>query len=134
VADWEQKAQRLLDRFNLLEHIEKVGRELSKGMSQKVSICCALLIDSDVILFDEPMIGLDPAAIRELKTVFAELKEENKTVLISTHIIDSVKELWDKAYIMHKGNVEKTLSSREVEADSLESIFFEVTGQTGEEA
>ncbi len=134
VPDWEQKAQKLLDRFNLIEHNEKIGKELSKGMSQKVSICCALLIDSDVILFDEPMIGLDPAAIRELKNVFLELKQEGKAVFISTHIIDSVKELWNKAYIMHKGKVQKELSSTEVEADSLESIFFEVTGQTGEDA
>ncbi len=134
VPNWEEKAQSLLDRFDLLEHNEKVGKELSKGMSQKVSICCALLINSDVILFDEPMIGLDPAAIRELKTVFLELKNEGKAVFISTHIIDSVKELWDKAYIMHKGKVQKTLSTKEVEADSLETIFFEVTGQTEEEA
>jgi ABC-2 type transport system ATP-binding protein len=132
VDNWEAKAQELLARFNLLEHRTKIGSELSKGMSQKVSICCALLIDSKVILFDEPMIGLDPAAIRELKKVFVELREQGKTVFISTHIIDSVKELWDKAYIMHKGNVEKTLSSKETGSDSLESIFFEVTGEGGE--
>ncbi len=132
VENWEVKAQALLERFNLLEHRTKIGSELSKGMSQKVSICCALLIDSKVILFDEPMIGLDPAAIRELKKVFVELREQGKAVFISTHIIDSVKELWDKAYIMHKGNVEKTLSSRETGSDSLERIFFEVTGEGGE--
>jgi ABC-2 type transport system ATP-binding protein len=132
VENWEIKAQKLLERFDLMEHRKKTGSELSKGMSQKVSICCALLINSEVILFDEPMIGLDPAAIRELKKVFVELREQGKTVLISTHIIDSVKELWDKAYIMHKGNVEKTLSSSETGSDRLESIFFEVTGE-GEE-
>jgi ABC-2 type transport system ATP-binding protein len=133
VNDWEKKAQSLLDRFDLLEHTDKIGKELSKGMSQKVSICCALLIDSDVILFDEPMIGLDPAAIRELKTVFLELKEQGKAVFISTHIIDSVKELWDKAYIMHKGKVQKTLNNSEIEADMLESIFFDVTGENEED-
>lgn len=132
VDDWEEKAQGFIERFNLTEHNMKVGKELSKGMSQKVSICCALLIDSAVILFDEPMIGLDPAAIRELKVVFSELKARGKAVLISTHIIDSVKEIWDTAYIMHKGKVEKTLSSQEVEAENLEEIFFEVTGQPGE--
>ena len=133
VEGWEAKADALLDRFDLTEHSKKVGKELSKGMSQKVSICCALLIDSEVILFDEPMIGLDPAAIRELKKVFTELREQGKAVLISTHIIDSVKELWDTAYIMHRGRVEKTLESRETGGDRLESIFFEVTGVKGEE-
>lgn len=134
VENWQEKTDKLLKRFNLTEHNQKVGKELSKGMSQKVSICCALLIDSAVILFDEPMIGLDPAAIRELKKVFLELKQQGKAVFISTHIIDSVNELWDMAYIMHKGKVEKTLSRHEIEADSLERIFFEVTGASGEAA
>ena len=134
VKGWEEKAVALLERFDLTEHRNKVGKELSKGMSQKVSICCALLIDSDVILFDEPMIGLDPAAIRELKKVFSELKAEGKAVFISTHIIDSVKELWDTAHIMHKGKMERTLSSKDVDPGTLEDIFFEVTGESGEAA
>ena len=132
VKGWEEKAVALLDRFDLTDHRNKVGKELSKGMSQKVSICCALLIDSDVILFDEPMIGLDPAAIRELKKVFAELKDEGKAVFISTHIIDSVKELWDTAHIMHKGKMERTLYSKDVDPGTLEDIFFEVTGESRE--
>jgi ABC-2 type transport system ATP-binding protein len=78
------------------------------------------------------MIGLDPAAIRELKKVFVELREQGKAVFISTHIIDSVKELWDTAYIMHRGKVEKTLQSSQTGADRLESLFFEVTGEKGE--
>ena len=132
VSGWQEKADALLERFDLAEHGKKVGKELSKGMSQKVSICCALLTDSKVILFDEPMIGLDPAAIRELKKVFVELREQGKAVFISTHIIDSVKELWDTAYIMHRGKVEKTLQSSQTGADRLESLFFEVTGEKGE--
>ena len=132
VGGWEEKASALIKRFDLAAHTDKAGKELSKGMSQKVSICCALLIDSEVILFDEPMIGLDPAAIRELKKVFAELKAQGKAVLISTHIIDSIKEMWDTAYIMHRGKVEKTLNSGEVEPGSLENIFFEVTGENEE--
>ncbi len=134
VSEWEAKAEKLLARFDLDVHRDKVGKELSKGMSQKVSICCALLIDSEVVLFDEPMIGLDPAAIRELKKVFSELKAQGKAVFISTHIIDSIKEIWDKAYIMHLGKVEKKLDSKEVDPNSLETVFFEVTGQAGEES
>lgn len=133
VDDWKEKADGLLKRFNLDIHKKKVGKELSKGMRQKVSICCALLIDSDVILFDEPMIGLDPAAIRELKTVFKELKQNGKAVFISTHIIDSIQELWDRAHIMHRGKVEKTLNRQDIEAKNLEKIFFEVTGDTGQD-
>lgn len=132
IDNWEEKANELLERFDLDTHQEKVGKELSKGMSQKVSICCTLLTDPDVILFDEPMIGLDPAAIRELKTIFSELKEQGKSVFISTHIIDSVKELWDRAHIMHNGKLERTINNTDVDADDLENIFFQVTGDEGQ--
>lgn len=128
IDNWQETAEKLLERFDLDLHREKVGKELSKGMSQKVSICSTLLIDPDVILFDEPMIGLDPAAIRELKRVFLELKQKNKAVFISTHIIDSVQELWDSAHIMHMGKIERTINRNDINAEDLEEIFFEVTG------
>ena len=133
VADWKPKAEKLLARFNLTDHEKKVGKELSKGMSQKVSICCSLLIDAEVLLFDEPMIGLDPAAIRELKTVFSELRAQGKAVFISTHIIDSVQELWDRAFIMHMGKVEKTIDRGDIGDNDLEKMFFEVTGDSGQD-
>ncbi|MCK5128421.1 MAG: ABC transporter ATP-binding protein [Clostridiales bacterium] len=133
IKDWEPKAEALLERFDLDTHKKKVGNELSKGMSQKVSICCSLLIDAEVILFDEPMIGLDPAAIRELKTVFAELRDQGKAVFISTHIIDSVQELWDRAFIMHNGKVERTINSGDIDNSELENIFFKVTGDSGQD-
>lgn len=133
IDNWKEKAQILLKRFDLDSHLNKVGKELSKGMRQKVSICCTLLIDPAVILFDEPMIGLDPAAIRELKNIFLELKNNGKAVFISTHIIDSVQELWDFAHIMHKGKVERTINKNDINAKDLENIFFEVTSDESEE-
>lgn len=135
VADHEAKAKALMDRFVLTEHRAKVGQELSKGMSQKVSLCCALLTDPKVILFDEPMVGLDPAAIRELKKVFLELRDAGAVVFISTHIIDTVREIWDVAHIMDHGRIRRMARRLEPEqADtSLEDVFFAVTGEgTGE--
>ncbi len=87
----DQAIDSLLERFELLDKQEKLGVELSKGMMQKVSICCALLINPKVILFDEPMVGLDPSAIRELKTVIEELKQKGVTILISTHMMEMVR-------------------------------------------
>jgi ABC-2 type transport system ATP-binding protein len=119
-----------LERFDLTEHRDKTAHEMSKGMRQKVSVCCSLLPQPKMVLFDEPMIGLDPAAIRELKEIFVELKESGAVVLISTHIIDSIQGLWDHAYILHKGTIRRSIS-RDDPAENekkLESIFFEETG------
>lgn len=118
----------LLERFELADKKDKLGKELSKGMQQKLSVCCALLHEPELIIFDEPMVGLDPYAIKTLKSIFLELKKSNKTVLISTHILDSVENYWDKAYILSKGELKAACSSGEL---GLEELFFSVTGVEG---
>ena len=134
LKDWEDDANRLLARFEMDDKKDKLGKELSKGMQQKLSICCALLIRPKMIMFDEPMIGLDPTAIKELKSIFVELKNSGCAVLISTHLIDSVNEVWDKVLIMNKGEIvlSRTRSELDSSGESLERIFFEVIGRKEE--
>lgn len=129
IDNYKDKAEELLKRFDLWDKKDKLGRNLSKGMKQKVSICANLIVNPKVILFDEPMIGLDPKAIKELKSVFVELRESGCAVLISTHIIDSIEELWDKVLIMNMGKVilERTKGELISKNESLEDIFFDVT-------
>ena len=129
IKDYKERAEALLERFELSDKRDKLGKELSKGMQQKISICCALITSPKVILFDEPMVGLDPKAIKELKKVFLELREQGTAIIISTHIIDSVDELWDKALIMKDGEVVFARTRQELvdKNESLEQIFFEVT-------
>lgn len=129
LKNYEEKAKELLMTFDLWDKKDKLGASLSKGMKQKVSICCSLLLDPKVILFDEPMIGLDPKAIKELKETFLKLKEMNRSVLISTHIIDSVEEVWDKALIMKNGQIVLSRTRKEIATnnETLEEIFFDVT-------
>jgi ABC-type multidrug transport system, ATPase component len=129
IKDYREKAEMLLERFELADKRDKLGKELSKGMQQKVSICCALIIEPRVILFDEPMVGLDPKAIKELKDIFTELREKGCGVIISTHIIDSVEGIWDKALIMKNGSIvlARTRDELKDRGESLEQIFFDVT-------
>ncbi|KGM95183.1 ABC transporter ATP-binding protein [Clostridium novyi A str. 4552] len=129
IDNYKEKAEVLLKRFDLYDKKDKLGKELSKGMQQKASICCGLLTEPKVILFDEPMIGLDPKAIKELKKVFLELKESGCSIIISTHIIDSIDDIWDKAVVVNKGNIvyKTTRGELQEKNESLEEIFFEVT-------
>ncbi|WP_373497366.1 ABC transporter ATP-binding protein [Aquiflexum sp.] len=134
VKDWQTKAQEWMELYDLSDKQDKLGRDLSKGMRQKVSICCALLPDPQVLFFDEPMIGLDPKAIKNTKKIFKELKEKGKTILVSTHLIDGVENIADRIMIMKDGNIigNDTLPNLKATfnngADSsLEDLFLELT-------
>lgn len=127
----EDEVEVLLKRFELDDKQEKMGNELSKGMMQKVSICCALAIKPKVMLLDEPMVGLDPRAIKELKEVVLELRNSGVTVLISTHMLEMVEDLWDVMFVMEKGKVIGSYNKSEVGEKDLDALFFEMTG--GEE-
>lgn len=129
--DWQEDANNLLSRFEMLDNKDKFGGALSKGMQQKLSICTAMLHKPQFILFDEPMIGLDPHAIKEVKNLFYELKENECSLLISTHILDTVDDLWNRVEIMDHGKIAASMSHEELKAagKSLEKYFFEITEQ-----
>ena len=129
LSGWEGYAASLLERFELADKKEKLGKELSKGMQQKLSVCCALLHRPKAVIFDEPLVGLDPHAIKELKDLFRELKRDGAAVLISTHMIDSVEDYWDIAHIMMNGRFAATMRSDPAaqQEKTLEELFFEIT-------
>ena len=81
------------------------------------------------MLLDEPMVGLDPAAIKELKQVVLELKEAGVTILISTHMLEMVKDLWDVMFIMEKGKIIGSYSRAEAKDQDIEELFFSITGE-----
>ena len=129
LENWKDWAEELLIRFELDDKKKKLGSELSKGMQQKVSICCGLLPHPKVILFDEPLVGLDPHAIKELKNMMTELKQSGAAVLISTHMLDSVEEFWDSTNIMMDGRIAARRTRQDIEGsgEDLEALFFEIT-------
>lgn len=129
LKDYKGRIDELFERFELTDKRKKFGDELSKGMQQKLNLCLGLLPEPSVLLLDEPMIGLDPHAIRQLKGTFEDMRNAGKTLLVSTHIIDSVDMLWDRTIIMQNGQIRANMSREELEQDgrTLEELFFDVT-------
>lgn len=131
---WKEKAEGLLQRFELDDKKNKLGKELSKGMQQKLSVCCALLPQPRAVIMDEPLVGLDPHGIRELKTLIAELRDSGCALLVSTHMIESMEENWDLTYIMVKGRIERVCRRADLApGQSLEDVYFAITEGKGRE-
>lgn len=129
IKDYEDRKTELLKLFDLWDKKDKYGSELSKGMQQKVSICAALITNPKLLLIDEPMVGLDPKAIRNMKELIIKVKNQGTSVVISTHLLDSVEDIWDKILIMKDGEFILSKSKSELldKNESLEEIFFQVT-------
>lgn len=127
--DYENYKNELLERFELSDKVKKFGDELSKGMQQKLNLCLGLLPRPNIILLDEPMIGLDPHAIKELKAILLEMRNNGQTVFVSTHMIDSIDMLWDRTLIMQEGKLCADVSRTSLECSdkTLEELFFSIT-------
>ena len=124
IADYQETADRYLALFELTEKRNKMAKELSKGMRQKLSMILALVTKPEALLIDEPMIGLDPQSIENVLKLLVELKESGVSILISTHIIDIIADIWDTAYIMKKGQVVHVAHKAEMHGNSLKDVFF----------
>ena len=92
-----RRCDALLDRFALREHADRPFVELSRGMKQKLAIARALVHDPEVILLDEPTVGLDPEATREVRGLIADLAAGNATIVLCTHHLDEVERLCSRA-------------------------------------
>jgi ABC-2 type transport system ATP-binding protein len=103
VDDFEPKAEQLLEMFELLEKRDTIAQELSRGMRQKVAIACAYLHDPRAILFDEPLTGLDPHAIRLLKASIVDRAAAGAAVVVSSHLLSLVDNLCTDLLILRHG-------------------------------
>jgi len=135
VRDAEAKAGRLLESLELGGREGSLPGELSRGMKQKLAIACGLIHDPKAIIFDEPLTGLDPGAIRKMKETIASRAREGAAVIVSSHLLFLVQELCGKVLILSQGRKvlhgtrdEIRQSVPELSADaSLEEIFLRVT-------
>lgn len=135
VDGWQEKGTALLQQFELEEKRNTLAQELSRGMRQKVAICCAYLHDPKVILFDEPHTGLDPRGIRTMRDSVKERVAGGAAVVVSSHLLEIVEDMCTHLLILHKGKrmFLGTLSeARTVFGDidgntRLEDVFFHIT-------
>lgn len=95
----------LLKQFRLEEKLDWFPVHFSKGMKQKVMIICAFAVDPSLFIVDEPFLGLDPVAISDLIQLLNAEKEKGKSILMSTHVLDSAEKMCDAFVILHKGQV-----------------------------
>jgi ABC-2 type transport system ATP-binding protein len=136
VADWELRAEQLLVQFELTEKRDTMASDLSRGMRQKVAICCAYLYEPRAILFDEPLTGLDPRGIRTMKQSVRDRAAAGAAVVVSSHLLALVDDLCTHLLIMHRGQQlfcgpvaeARTAFATGMDADaSLEEVFFRAT-------
>jgi ABC-2 type transport system ATP-binding protein len=134
VADWEPRAEELLLRFELQEKRDALGGELSRGMRQKLALCCAWIHSPEVVLMDEPLSGLDPRGIRAAKAAIRDLAAQGAAVILSSHLLVLIEELAHRILIVDRGRkifvgtmdeARATLSAPP--GSSLEEIFMAAT-------
>lgn len=100
-----QRAESLLETYRLSDKLDWFPSLFSKGMKQKVMIICAFIIDPGLFILDEPFLGLDPLAIADLVAHLEEEKKKGKSILMSTHVLDSAEKMCDRFIILHKGQI-----------------------------
>ena len=103
-ATAEKKANVLLEQTRMLEHKKKKNKEMSKGMGQLIQFIVAVVHDPDLIILDEPFAGLDPVRTQTVQNIVANLRDEGKAVILSTHQMKKVEELCDRVLMMDKGH------------------------------
>ncbi|MCH8923319.1 MAG: ABC transporter ATP-binding protein [Planctomycetes bacterium] len=134
----DERATQLVELFELTAKRKTPARDLSRGMRQKLAICCAFLHDPAALLFDEPLTGLDPRGIRMLKESICCRAEQGAAVIVSSHLLAMVEDICTRVLIIDAGQPrfcgtfdelkEKFGSSQP--AASLEQIFFLATEST----
>jgi ABC-2 type transport system ATP-binding protein len=134
VPDLERRAGVLLDELELRGKEKALPSELSRGMKQKVTIACGLLHDPKVLLFDEPLTGLDPLGIRRMKETIVARGKAGGAIIVSSHLLHLVEEICTRVVIINRGIKVADGSLAELSAlattpgSNLEQIFLTVTG------
>ena len=133
----QQKSEELLKMFALFNWRHDLIEAYSHGMKQRLIITAALLHDPKVVIVDEPMVGLDPAAVKMVKDLLRRLAGAGKTIFMSTHTLSVAENLCDRIGIIHKGSMiamgtmAELKESTDLHEGDLEEVFIRLTEGNG---
>ncbi len=137
VNDWTERAGQILHELEMADKKELLPGELSRGMKQKLTIACGLLHRPQVIIFDEPLTGLDPGGIRRMKDVMKRLARDGAAIILSSHLLSLLEEVCTHVLILKNGEKVAHGTMAEVRTRfshgdqlSLEEVFFRATGDS----
>jgi ABC-2 type transport system ATP-binding protein len=118
VTGVREKMDPLLHEFELTEKRKALPNELSRGMKQKLMIACGFIHDPDVLIFDEPLTGLDPLGIRRMKESIVRRSQAGASVILSSHLLHLVEELCDTVAVIQHGT--------RIAYDTIDNLKFEL--------
>jgi len=129
----KSKIDELIDILKFEDWIHKRTEEYSQGMKQRITIASAFIHDPDLIIIDEPMVGLDPQSAAIVKHILVQKSQNGKAVFVSTHSLNVVEEICNKVAIIKKGELifDDSLSALQQRINehnpTLEKLFIELT-------
>jgi len=137
VPDFDARARALLEELQLIGKEGSLPSELSRGMKQKVTIACGLLHQPSALVFDEPLTGLDPLGIRQMKQTIVDRGRAGAAIILSSHLLHLVEEICTRIVILDRGVklADGTLAELAAQAEmagvgsNLEQLFLKVTSR-----
>jgi ABC-2 type transport system ATP-binding protein len=129
----EEKANELLNQTGMLPHKRKRIEGLSRGMGQIIQFIVTIIHDPELVILDEPFAGLDPVNTELLKGMFADLRNQGKAVILSTHQMNQVEELCDRILMINDGRAVLYGNLTEIKSKfTSNSVFLNFEGELGE--
>jgi ABC-2 type transport system ATP-binding protein len=126
-VELKERLPRIIQEMGLQPHTRKHLRDYSKGMLQRAGLAQALLHDPDLLILDEPVSGLDPLGLKDMRQLLQRLNGEGKTLFFSSHIISEAEKLCHRVGILHEGKLARILERKEWDGQEgrLEELFLE---------
>ena len=120
----EVEAIRYLDKMGLIDYTRKKVSELSKGMQQKIQFIIAMLHNPEILILDEPFVGLDPVNQMVLRDIISQNQQEKKIILISTHQMSEIEKIADHIYLINQGKMILDGTIKEIKSRFKEDAYY----------